>query len=72
MPAAQHIGCVGTASTSKSAPYMARRRIKVNLLINSRDLPCKATIIKIIGDEVNDCFLMKYLHRVRSSMSGVY
>jgi len=30
MPAAQHIGCVRTASTSKSAPYMARRRIKVN------------------------------------------
>ena len=29
MPAAQHIGCVRTASTSKSAPYMARRRIKV-------------------------------------------
>ena len=29
MPAAQHIGCVRKASTSKSAPYMARRRIKV-------------------------------------------
>jgi len=32
MPAAQHIGCVRTASTSKAAPYMARRRIKVKEL----------------------------------------
>ena len=35
MPAAQHIRCVRTVSTSKSAPYMARRRIKVKLTPNA-------------------------------------
>jgi len=51
MPAAQHIGCVRTASTSKSAPYMARRRIKVKVLI-----------FKFISARVKRDLILSYAH----------
>ena len=49
MPAAQHIGCVRTASTSTSAPYMARRRIKVKEILVS--MLCNVTgVTKLRGN----------------------